>query len=72
MYLWKQWKKISARFENLKRLKIPKGKAWNGQLPTWLLANSPQLDTDKVTNNEYRTIGYDDISKRYEVLHLNH
>ena len=31
MYLWKQWKKVSARFDNLKRLKIPKDKAWNGQ-----------------------------------------
>ncbi|PKM87342.1 MAG: hypothetical protein CVU87_09795 [Firmicutes bacterium HGW-Firmicutes-12] len=25
MYLWKQWKKVSARYDNLKRLKIPKG-----------------------------------------------
>lgn len=25
---WKQWKRISAKFDNLKRLGIPKGKAW--------------------------------------------
>jgi len=74
MYLWKQWKKVSARFDNLKRLKIPKGKAWewaNTRKGYWRIAHSWVL-TRSLTNEYLASIGYDDISKRYEVLHLNH
>lgn len=74
MYLWKQWKKISARFDNLKRLKIPEGKAWewaNTRKGYWRIAHSWIL-TRSLTNEYLASIGYDDISKRYEVLHLNH
>ncbi len=74
MYIWKQWKKVSARFANLKRLKIPKGKAWewaNTRKGYWRIAHSWIL-TRSLTNEYLASIGYDDISKRYEVLHLNH
>lgn len=74
MYLWKQWKKVSARFDNLKRLKIPKSKAWewaNTRKGYWRIAGSWVL-TRSLTNEYLASIGYDDISKRYEVLHLNH
>jgi group II intron reverse transcriptase/maturase len=74
MYLWKQWKKVSARYDNLKRLKIPKGKAWewaNTRKGYWRIAHSWVL-TKSLTNKYLASIGYDDISKRYEVLHLNH
>jgi group II intron reverse transcriptase/maturase len=74
MYLWKQWKKVSARFDNLKRLKIPKGKAWewaNTRKGYWRIAHSWVL-TRSLTNEYLASIGYDDISKRYEVLHSNH
>jgi RNA-directed DNA polymerase len=71
---WKQWKRISARFENLKRLGIPKGKAWewsNSRLGYWRIAHSWVL-TRSLTNEYLASIGYDDISKRYEVLHLRY
>ena len=74
MYLWKQWKRISARFTNLKRLNIPKGKAWewaNTRKGYWRIAHSWVL-TKSLTNEYLASIGYDDISKRYEVLHLSH
>ena len=74
MYLWKQWKKVSARFDNLKRLKIPKGKAWewaNSRKGYWRISHSWVL-TRSLTNEYLASIGYDDISKRYEVLHSNH
>jgi len=74
MYIWKQWKKISARFVNLKRLKIPQQKAWewaNTRKGYWRIAHSWIL-TRSLTNEYLASIGYDDISKRYEVLHLNH
>jgi len=73
-FFWKQWKRISARFDNLKRLGIPKGKAWewaNSRLGYWRIALSWVLTTS-LTNEYLASIGYDDISKRYEVLHLNH
>ena len=74
MYLWKQWKKISARFDNLKRLKVPANKAWewaNTRKGYWRVAHSWIL-TRSLTNEYLASTGYDDISKRYEVLHSNH
>ncbi|OWZ84118.1 group II intron reverse transcriptase/maturase, partial [Natranaerobius trueperi] len=74
MYLWKQWKKISARFKNLKRLGIAKGKAWewaNTRKGYWRIANS-WISSRSLTNEYLASIGYDDISKRYEALHSNH
>ena len=72
--LWKQWKKISARFRNLKLLGIQKSKAWewaNTRKGYWRIADSYILHRS-LTNEYLASIGYDDISKRYEVLHLNH
>lgn len=74
MYIWKQWKKVSARFRNLKALGIPEGKAWewaNTRKGYWRIANSFIL-TRSLTNEYLATLGYDDIAKRYEVLHSNY
>lgn len=74
MCIWKQWKKISAKFNNLQTLGIPKQKAWewaNTRLGYWRVAGSPVLSRS-LTNKYLESIGYDDISKRYEVLHLNY
>lgn len=71
---WKQWKKPSARFENLKRLGIPKRKAWewaNSRLGYWCIADSWILHRS-LTNEYLASIGYDDIAKRYEALHSNY
>ena len=71
---WKQWKKPSARFENLKQLGIPKRKAreWaNSRLGYWRIADSWILSRS-LTNEYLASIGYDDIAKRYEVLHSNY
>ena len=71
---WKQWKKPSARWENLKRLGIEKGKAkeWaNSRLGYWRVAGSWILSRS-ITNEYLASIGYDDIAKRYEVLHLSY
>jgi len=71
---WKQWKKISARCKNLKKLGIQQRKAreWaNSRLGYWRIAHSWVL-TRSLTNEYLVSFGYDDISKRYEVLHLNH
>lgn len=71
---WKQWKKPSARFDNLKRLGIPMKKAreWSySRLGYWRIADSWILHRS-LTNEYLASIGYDDIAKRYEVLHLNY
>lgn len=71
---WKQWKKPSARFENLKRLGIPKQKAWEwscSRLGYWRIADSWILHRS-LTNEYLASIGYDDITKRYEALHSNY
>ena len=74
MYLWKQWKRVGARFRNLKQLGIPKGKAWewaNTRKGYWRAANSWIL-TRSLTNEYLASIGYDDISIRYEALHSSY
>jgi group II intron reverse transcriptase/maturase len=71
---WKQWKKIKARHDNLRRLDIPDGRAWewaNSRLGYWRVAGSWILTTS-LTNKYLASIGYDDISKRYEALHLSY
>lgn len=71
---WKQWKKPSAKLENLKRLGIPKQKAreWSySRLGYWRIADSWILHRS-LTNEYLASIGYDDIAKRYEALHLNY
>lgn len=72
MYLWKQWKKISARFENLKRLGLDKGKAWeyaNTRLGYWRVAGSAILNRT-LTDKYLESLGYMNIAKKYEVFHL--
>jgi group II intron reverse transcriptase/maturase len=71
---WKQWKKPSARLENLKRLGIPARKAreWSySRLGYWRIADSWILHRS-LTNEYLASIGYDDIAKRYEAMHLNY
>lgn len=68
---WKQWKKVFAKFRNLQKLGIPKEKAWewaNSRLGYWRISRSWILSTS-LTNKYLESIGYDDLSKRYEALH---
>ena len=74
MYIWKQWKKTSARYRNLKMLGIPSRKAWewaNTRKGYWHIANSFILSRS-LTNEYLTTLGYNDISKRYEAMHLSY
>ena len=71
---WKQWKRPPARCENLRRLGIEKRKAreWaNSRLGYWRIAGSWILNRS-LTNEYLASIGYDDIAKRYEVLHSSY
>ena len=71
---WKQWKKVSARFDNLKKLGIDKHKAWewaNSRKGYWRISDSWILHRS-LTNKYLASVGYDDIYQRYKVLHLNY
>jgi group II intron reverse transcriptase/maturase len=71
---WKHWKRIKTRRVNLVRLGIPNVKAWkwaNSRLGYWRIAGSWILKTS-LTNKYLASIGYDDISIRYESLHSRH
>jgi len=72
-YIWKQWKRIKSRFENLQRYGILRSKAreWaNTRLGVWRIAGSWVM-TCSVTNRQLELLGYDDILKRYNTLHSN-
>lgn len=74
MYIWKQWKKVKTRFNKLKRLGVEKSNDWmwaNTRKGYWRIANSCIVFTS-LTNEYLVSLGYDDISKRYKVLHSNH
>lgn len=71
---WKQWKRVSARFTNLKRLGIDKYKAWewaNSRKGYWRISGSYILHRS-LTNEYLVSVGYDDIYQRYKVLHLSY
>jgi group II intron reverse transcriptase/maturase len=71
MYIWKQWKKISARFQSLQKLGATKQKAWewaNTRKSYWHTSKSWILSTT-ITNKRLEQRGYIDISKKYELVH---
>jgi len=65
MCYWKQWKKISARYENLVKLGIPNGKAWeyaNTRKGCWRIAGSYILDKS-LTNKYLEDAGFLSLTK---------
>ena len=72
MYIWKQWKKPSARVRNLMKLGMPQWMAYrngNSQKGYWAVAGSGTL-THTITNERLVRAGYFSLSDRYESLHL--
>jgi group II intron reverse transcriptase/maturase len=71
---WKQWKRIRTKHDNLIGLGVADNRAWqwaNTRRGYWRIAGSAVLKTS-LTNKYLASIGYDDIPKRYEVLHLSY
>ena len=72
MYIWKQWKKPSARVRNLVKLGMPQWMAYrngNSRKGYWAVAGSGIL-THTITNERLVRAGYYSLSDRYESLHL--
>ena len=73
-YIWKQWKKASARYRNLMKLKATRDNAWmwaNTRKGHWRVAGSPILKST-ITNELLERRGYADISKKYEKVHSSY
>jgi RNA-directed DNA polymerase len=69
MCYWKQWKKISARHDNLVKLGVKNWKAWeyaNTRKGYWQTANSPILATT-LTNEYLEKQGFLSLTKRLTV-----
>ena len=67
---WKDWKKISAKFNNLVKLGIDKGKAWefaNTRKGYWRIAKSPILQR-VLTNAYFDKMGLRTFSQAYSKL----
>jgi group II intron reverse transcriptase/maturase len=71
MCYWKQWKKISAKRENLMKLGLDERIAReyaNTRKSYWHIANSPIL-ARTLTNERLRKIGFITVSERYSITH---
>jgi group II intron reverse transcriptase/maturase len=71
MCYWKQWKKISAKRDNLEKLGLDERIAReyvNTRKGYWHTANSPIL-TRTLTNERLRKIGFITVSERYSITH---
>ena len=68
MCYWKQWKRIGTKCQNLVRLGIPEGKAWeyaNTRKSYWRIANSPIL-ARSLTNEYFKGMGLTTLTMVYE------
>jgi group II intron reverse transcriptase/maturase len=71
MCFWKQWKKIGTKHDNLVRLGIQNGKAWeyaNTRKGYWRISNSPILSRT-ITNDHLKKQGFRSISEIYSSVH---
>lgn len=71
--VWKTWKKVSTRFQNLKKLGIPESKAWefsNTRKGYWRISNSPIL-SKTITNERLINHGFKSLSSQYNKLRLS-
>jgi len=67
MCIWKQWRKIQTRHDNLVQLGIENSKAWefaNTRKGYWRIAGSPILN-QAFTNERIAKLGFKSLTKRY-------
>jgi len=71
MIIWKQWKRVRTRFRNLRKLGIPKCKAYmfaNTRNGYWRTAKSPILQTS-ISSDSLTHAGYTFLSDCYRSCH---
>ena len=71
MCIWKQWKKIKSKHDNLVWLGVETHRAWefaNTRKGYWRTSNSPILST--TLHNQYlESLGFKSLAKRYSLVH---
>ncbi len=71
--IWKTWKKVKTRFQNLMKLGVPRYKAWefaNTRKGYWRISNSPILNKT-ITNQRLINHGFKSLSSQYEKFRLS-
>ena len=71
--VWKTWKLVRTRFTNLKKLGVPKQKAWefaNTRKGYWRISKSPILNKT-ITNQRLINHGFKSLSSQYEKVRLS-
>ncbi|MTI70632.1 MAG: group II intron reverse transcriptase/maturase [Firmicutes bacterium] len=71
--IWKTWKRIKTRYRNLRKLKVPKDKAWeyaNTRKSYWRISKSPILNKT-ITNQRLTNYGFTSLSSQYEKFRLS-
>ena len=71
MYIWKQWKKLRTRVENLMKLGLPEWRACEAAYSRkayWRTARHPSVQW-AISNKRLAQAGYYSILDRYESLH---
>src|SRR5699024_12294217 len=74
MIIWKRWKNVQARFKSLTKLGVSRQQAWewaNTRKGYWRVANSYILHRT-ITNKNLEKVGYKDLTKLFEKVHLNY
>ena len=72
MCIWKQWKKVKARYKNLQKLGIPKQKAWewaNTRKGYARVARSFIL-CRAITNERLKKFGLVSLLDQYQLVHI--
>lgn len=70
MCIWKHWRKIKTRHDNLVKLGIDDTKAWefaNTRKGYWRTSNSPILNRT-LTNEYFNKLGLVSLTKRYTLV----
>ena len=71
--VWKTWKKIRTKFNNLIKLGIQRNKAWeyaNTRKGYWRIASSPILNKT-ITNQRLINHSFKSLSSQYEKVRLS-
>ena len=71
--VWKTWKKVKTKFNNLIKLGISKDKSWeyaNTRKSYWRISNSPIL-SKTITNQRLINHGFKSLSSQYEKTRLS-
>ena len=68
--IWKQWKRIKTKSQNLIKLGVPRYKAWefaNTRKGYWRISSSPILETT-LNNKYFESIGLMSLSNINQVI----